>query len=1152
MRKDLALLLASLAFLLAHLGESAEAQCLGGSGENLSGLKTLSVPIRSIKKPAEDLMDRNGRLVDVGMAAQMARQGIDISEVLVPKDDRFWQNRKYSARGEDTPAFPEAGATLEFAGNIEYLNHLFGSAYAFRVRSPENPSLFYRIGISRVPFSILARAALLRKLGYYVIPPKMLSEVRIQFANEEEKEIFKSETVASNNSFVLSDDYILEDDKTNHSLRIAGVLIELQDNKIPEWYRGRAPPRCVAETALVQFWKSRPFRAAIIPLSLVEIPESLNRFSSQMCQIQGGFLSLFHPDADSFEGASFEDLRWVTRRILELNNQDIEDIVNETQLPDCLKPVFRARLIDRIYNLSECMNLRTQFRLTRMDVKEINTCHGLVQKGKVMQKKIAPYPQRFSHGDLLSPYNDGDLFRFLRIETYTSAISSVLTKFSTELLQLATSEQAVNNRKKELTDRLVNHIRTKPKEPLFQPVESWGGPLAGGAIKASRHVSTGTFFQSTAAVQLVDNLTVNGNVGYFWAFDGFKTWQPLVNTAVQYARDFTHVRPVAKMAEAAKVSWRDLWVPTKLDSLGKLVNGASADPLSELLEQLKIGEVFLVTESMTVGLNTNVSAPIDVLTGISPLGYLNSVGLSADLSRTNLKQMSLTRTERGIEVYLRNIDPVFAETPEGKEQQNKWAMTVAGITFDVNFYLNILKLRSQFTEQNLRTDAFIIPLDEGAFVGQSNEQIAQFKKNLSLALGAALRGGDYSLFFKYFNNQKFRIEHDLKTQQFNLRLAWWRVSKFNECHGAKLQLPRTEAMGHLTDQDLRVDLFGCKVGELRGHDLLGFGLDSLDAVLQNKNPNLRLDRLQVLNPANAPLGKAYWKVINSESVVESPEGNKPKMSSIQHVWGGWSMKTKELLRLLEQIENEMQFEKIAHYRLLVQEQLAHVSEIQFYRISRTLSILEGGVDKIRDLVLQPDSGGKSIPRERFFLSRVFQRLSAMGKTPRLSDKELLEDIQLILGQGDSEKGRKIYMQQCKEEKTHPQELNASTAAWRKGVSYECLSGWVAKLMTLAQKYPQNDIKKQTQWATEVLSILEDQVPLPLLMNYLGEKNYLFVFNIFGFRKGDEDGDLEIFGNGPGIPSTREEFQFAGGIFKHYCGQTGVSCIELDRSNGGFQ
>jgi len=160
----------------------------------------------------------------------------------------------------------------------------------------------------------------------------------------------------------------------------------------------------------------------------------------------------------------------------------------------------------------------------------------------------------------------------------------------------------------------------------------------------------------------------------------------------------------------------------------------------------------------------------------------------------------------------------------------------------------------------------------------------------------------------------------------------------------------------------------------------------------------------------------------------------------------------------------------------------------------------------------------------------------------------------IFGNGNYNAGRDRYMGACydyHENRNGNSDRGGSTptGAWVNGTYYDCLMPWTEKLLKLSATYPK-DKKSQTQWMTNVIYVLEQEIPLPQLLKFLGEDNYIFFVRINGFRSGDEDGDLEYFSNTLGDP--KKNIEYANGLIAMYANKTRISPIELDRSLGSFR
>ena len=1118
---------------------------------SIASAESVSLPLKTVKKPSSDLVTSSGTPLDVGQAAAMANKGTDLS-VLNPLENKMWQNRIYPAVEEVPGSYPVAANGVQFLSEEAALPF----TYMARVQSRENPGLFYRLSLSRYSHTTLMRAALLRKLGYYVPSPKYYRNLRLFFANEDEKKAFLKNAQESMISDFTSRGWVSDDNAQNHSVVFTDAVLEPAVAEYFDIQWGYAPdPNNPDQLPTVQrFSRYRAYRALIIPFALVDVPESVNRFSAKFGAVLSGHVVINHPSAESFSACTYEDARWLVRRLNQLRYQDYQDIVRAGAFPRELEELVLAKLMHRVNNAFELFNLKNNS--LPLPSLNINSAGGIVQNGKVMKEFVPGYPQRFAHGDRQSPFQDGDLERYLCIRGKSAAISTVINHLN-EKLDLLKVSDLYAARREEITERIYQHIREKPLEPLYQKVEAWGGPVGGFNLAATRHVTTGTYFGSSAPIQLVDNVSVAGRLGYFMALDGVPMVTPIGGANIVVMRDYTHVRPLLSIKEGTKVPWQDMILPRFMNNVSKVLMQKdpvkSADgkserqPLDAFLTDLREGEVFTITDSVALSAYGQISSSLDVLMGISPLNFMSTVSVSADGSRAILRQTSFMRTKEGVQVYVRS-------------QNGK----VLGATLDLNYFINVMRIRASTTWTDLSTDAFVIDYNPeyADMIDTSNgdqkfvKDFIKTRDNLRPALRALFKSNDPELLYTKFSHRKFEVDHDLKTREMRSKFLALRVNSFNEDHLLKIRYPRDPEAPELNPKDEEVTLFANKKGELKGRDLLGFASDWIEGIMNKFWPKGRVDlsRSDDPNPANTPFGKAYWRMVTTESDLTVNGQQYPSVAVVQHVWGGWHLNRKKFLKLIDEVQGELKGAPFMSYRLIEPEAFANVTAVDFYRITAQLSILPGGMDKIRDLILQPDADGKPVKRSKF-ISGVFQKLSEkMGRKARPNDKEMFEDMLRIFGNGNYNAGRDRYMGACydyHENRNGNSDRGGSTptGAWVNGTYYDCLMPWTEKLLKLSATYPK-DKKSQTQWMTNVIYVLEQEIPLPQLLKFLGEDNYIFFVRINGFRSGDEDGDLEYFSNTLGDP--KKNIEYANGLIAMYANKTRISPIELDRSLGSFR
>ncbi len=1149
------------AWALIFVGMSISSTVVVGPafGQTAESTRTIAIPMpnassnqqdgqsngKSVKKPASDLL-RNGETLEVGEAAKLEENGFDLS-VLNPADNKMWQNKSYPVSDAINRNFPKANIGVQFLTNQAATK--FTSIV--RVQSLENPSKYFQLALSRYSQPMMMRAALLRKLGYFVPSPQYYNNLKLKFQSEEEKKSFLDQAQQDMGVDFESRKWITSSDEKDHSVVLSSATLEEASSDYFDLNWGLAPnPDDPNQVPLVQrFSRNRAYRALIFPYALVDVPESVNRFSTRMSAVNSGYITLSYFMAQSFQSSTFSDAKWILNRLQKLTLQDYQQIVGQGNYPTEIGTLVLAKLVNRSNDTLRLFGLTPTVTDLNMN---FTSASGLVANGKVTQEFAPGFPQRFNHGERTSPYQSGDLSRFLLIDGKSSVIATAVSKLN-EKLQLATVADAANQYRQDSINKIIDHLRNRPNEPFYKEVTAWGGPIAGLNVNASRHVATGTYSGSTAAVQLVDNISVSAGLGMFRALDGIDKYMPMAGANVSVVRDYTHVRPILSIKEATKVQWSNLMIPKYMNKVSSVLKtaeqknseGITQSSLDAFLMDLRDGELFTISDSVALSAYLQASSSIDVLLGLQPFSFMNSVTLGSDASRVIVRQVAFHRVINdrfnGVHVYVRDM-------------KNK----SKGLELNANFYFNLLKARAQSTEADIQSDGFVIDYNPN-IAGQADpeseagKRFVKTRDDLRLALLPLFRDNDTELLYARFQNRKFEVKHNLKEQESKLKFLAWRFSKFKEDHLLEITYPISDKHPDLNPKDETVTLFSSKMGELKGRDLLGFFFDLFDGILTNKaKGNFTLSRAMGENPANAPIGKAYWRLINTEADLSKNTEQLSSVSMIQHVWGGWSLPRDKFFKVLDEVKKQFENTKIANYELLNKNDFINVKSLDFYRITANLSVLNHGLDKVRDLILQPDADALNPSRSKFPLERLIHKITKkpQDKIRYANDKELFEDLMGILGNGDQSAGKEFYMETCQIEQRRKHEMGMSTDnQLYHGNTYECLSRWTKKLIDLGHHFPA-DKAGQTRWLTQVLAILDEQIPLPQLLKYLGEENYVFLIRINGFRAGDEDGDQEYFSNTVGDPA--QDYSSAGGLINLYVKKTGLMPTELDRTLGGFQ
>ena len=157
-------------FLVLLISSKGLAQTQKGDSETDGSLATrvVSIPLpnrtHSVKHAADELR-YNDELLDSDIATKMAEDGFDLS-TLEPAEGKFWQNSYYPLKDASMKNYPQGDVGVHFQG-FESTQGLPGTDTIF-VRSNENQNINLRLAISRYSQPMMMRAALLRRIGYFL------------------------------------------------------------------------------------------------------------------------------------------------------------------------------------------------------------------------------------------------------------------------------------------------------------------------------------------------------------------------------------------------------------------------------------------------------------------------------------------------------------------------------------------------------------------------------------------------------------------------------------------------------------------------------------------------------------------------------------------------------------------------------------------------------------------------------------------------------------------------------------------------------------------------------------------------------------------------------------------------------------------------
>lgn len=1077
----------------AGLGNQARAES--------KALPTTAIELKNNESPANDLL-LNGQPLDADRAADLRRQGQDLSR-LNPESNDIWSDAKLAAVEHSTQHYPSESSVplIEFK-SIMPLNPEGWYRTQVQASGEDGQVRLYRMLLSLNTHQALMRAAFLRKLGYPVQSPRWYRQVRVKFANADERKRFIAE-IPVQAGLVDNKRWVINDGEKDGIVVLQDVMLEPSTITVPtSFYMGNM---------LATHLKGRrTMRALLVPFTLLDVPESVNMYAWEAAQLINESVIFTHKYADAFQETTLDDVQWVTERMAKLSREDWREIVQAGRYPSDIEAIILEKTIARRNNLIAYTKIQKRLspELRKYEFNK-NVSIGSVQQGKVTQERYDGYALRFTHGDPESPLKTDDIVRFLKIEAKSAGIRQ-LTSMINDKLELFPMDKLLQDRSENLRQQFFDHIRTNPTKPFVQPVSTWGGPTGGIVFNASRSIVTGSYFgdqSSDFKVSLVDQVSAGARIGYFLGVDGYPKVFPGIGANLSVIRSYVHVRPIPSMEAADKKSWSDLFVPKFMKNLGGMLSTSSVekpeerqkamtDNITKFLEELKEGESFTITDTLAMGENASLTVPITTLLGLDPVSYASTIVLGVSANQVVLRRTTFNRENGFIKIYLQNIQS-----------------QMAGISLDVNLWMNIMRLSFEKKWGQARTRAFHLdekPADETKL------------RNTILAMKGILASNNSEIleanFYPYVLNHK--TQADISQGKF----LFWRWTNIEEWHRVKVQPPK-DPTRDFDPKKFERTLFSHRILQRSGKNYYSFLSDVLDGLVQNSSfwkPGL-IAGGGGSNPKDSFFGSARWTVTTTEAeVTKGKEGN--PVTAVENFWAGWDLSKKDLFGALDDIDRRVQGLGLG-LPLVNRDTFHDMRRLQLYEIRTTLIIYEAGMEKLRKrlLVRNGDRGN------------AFKRILGWDKFSG-TDKEIVEKI-LIPMYGKQRFDDWCYMQR------QAGESERSTETGFKGESYSCLMPWMWEVLELRRAYPSNR-EERVKWATRMVTHLERHLELAKVINFIGKDNLFFQVKISGFRTRDENGDTADYRSSTiGTFNTKDR----AGVFKDFTTDYHITSSEMNAS-----
>ena len=1042
------------------------------------------IPTDTTGAPANDLQYQ-GHEIDVDHAVDLREKKVDLS-VLDPTPTDVWQNTSYPASDEQGVPFPAE------ASEVAYDIDPGSTAGLVRARvlytQPRNlvmAPLSFQLVVGTHLHDALARAALMRRLGYPIPSPRHYKKLTVRFSGPNLKDAILAREAfldqISDASAMAREGFYIAKPADQPTLTLIDVALERSQIDVPMYHWG--------VIRSVDLKGRRSVRSLLVPLVLMAVPETINGFAWKAGSIVDNQLAFDFPNAASFAETTFDDIRWMTRRMAQLTRADLEEIVRLAHYPAEVQALVIEKLVSRRDQLMEIAEVHREvpraIRHYDYDSKLTLGKGEIVKRGSLLQAQFPGYPMYFALLKMPeSRLRPGQIWRYLAVNQIGNVVNELLGQINDRILTMGSPTDVVKKHQAKMIQNVLEFFQKNPGSPYQQRVHAWAGPVGGFNVTANRDVITGTYYGSNSKVQLVDSIGVRASVGLFIGTDGIgsrmKGMTPSGNLGVSVVRNYVHVRPIDDMKTALKSDWKDVFVTGVMGKLSNMLKAgptatveAQAAQLKGFLDELQEDEMFVVTDTVIGNASIQASIPIPLLIGPNMSKYDPSVGLRIASQPQMIRRTTFVRTDTGVQVYIQDAQ-----------------IGNFDIELDLNWLVNVLALEQNKKVGNAEAEAYLIDTKQIL----DNKDAATVRA-LNVGLRSLLRFQEVAPLREKFGH--YQLDHHLTARIRRVKFLPFVFRNLKEEHEVAIDAPGEN--GGVTKGNTRT-LFSQKIVNTRGIDAwslvadIGKALTSgLVDVSNNAGPN----------PAYSFLGRGFWTVYRSEAEI-TPGRETVPYTTVERNWGGWLMGHDHMVKLLGRLNQEVQ-ELNLDRPLMHLEEFSTMKKLQLFQIVATFTVYDKGVQKILSELIKPATAD-----------------------------EVVKNLIAVEGQGDLEE----FCQNARRRNRHVQR--------ERGVrtKFSCLKPWMEDALEI-RKDLLNDsnpdsAEDRVRFANHLVKKLEHKLELATLMKWLGKERFFYRVRISGFRTKDENGDVEYVSDSIG---TRDQ-DAGGGPFRDLSDETGLMQSEV--------
>ena len=1052
--------------------------------------------------PASDLVYQGSQIDEVD-AISLIQNGVDIS-TLNPIESNLWKNTKLKVSNQQDLNYPKKAKLV-----LKQIKASPSEIFRAVVHKQGDINSQFVLVASLDNHSNILRATMLRLLGYDIDVPKYYPEIKISFSDKKERdqfvEVVGEQTLTKRDRWVkktISDTELIIKGFTLEPAALRNVNIHL-----PLMSRQRQQDR-------------RVFRGLLDIYMLTDFSQEINKVGWQVGRTFNNKLIFNHPYAREFKNLTLDDLRWIHRKINQLDRSELAKAISFAKYPKDIEALLLEKLLSRINKLSEYIKLQESFSVNTM----ITT--GNVKGGKLTKGGYDNYVLQFYDEDELSPYRFKEIFKLFRTQITYASLSGLLDMAIDRFVPGLGFSDAMMD----VQQKMVEYRQNNPGINGAMPVKAFASPIANGRAFANRNIVFGQYLGSSDPIQMVDSVGVEATIGAFASLSGIsQNVIPNLSATASVGRTYIHVRAMPDLSTASKQKVKKIFVPALMKKLGRVIKdefacSISKEPYTEESE-LNGNKIYYVKydKSLTDGrklalakrqalIDSGVSASIILIIPIdrekmcvdeiaedrkknvsdflkefannetfiindtirlsgrttAPIPIPNLPGASVNIGTDH--NMALMRS-----IMLRKVD----ESMEITIQQQRNLKN--GISEGLNYFIEILNNSNQWTKGKLYSKVFKIKL---------NDLNAEQENTALQTLRSLFVNNDR---FQLHENYKATdLDHRVKGHLHTFRFLWFKSQKVKINHVVDIVVPNSEGQDFSLNDRTR-KLYSTMILRRKGNDFHAF----IDRAIGSLVGFVSLGSTDQ-DPGQSFMGNSKKRYYMTESELTKGKPLNPT-TRIEYAYTGWKKKTRKLEKYFSKIEDI--YSEYTNTELIDRSQFHGSPMLRSYDIKSTIIIYPSAFEKLKTFV--------------FGANREHTAMNA---------------LYLMYGEAN-------WQNFCDRAVDFFGESGPQTYYGDK--FYACVPPGVKDFLEYRSNLPKDKIKL-TKLINKLYETLFEDFDKAQVLKFLGPDNFFSSTRVTGFREQHHQGYIEYISDTVGNYNTK----IGTGLFDSIGGHLGISPYEL--------